>query len=72
MLTKAEQACANRVGSADPVRLRAKAPTTAQRKAVGSVFDRCVGRTSEKAMWRACSANYKPGRGDPVHRESTP
>lgn len=65
VLTKAEQQCANRVGSADPVRLRTRAPSTAERRAVGSVFDRCVGRTTERAMWRGLLANFKPARAIP-------
>lgn len=60
VLTRAEQRCANRVGSADPVRRRAKAPSTAERKAVGTVFDRCVGRKTEEAMWRSLLASFKP------------
>jgi hypothetical protein len=65
VLTRAEQRCANRVGSADPVRLRAKAPSTAQRKAVGTVFDRCVGRKTEQAMWRSLLASFKPASAIP-------
>jgi hypothetical protein len=65
VLTKAEQQCANRVGSADPVRLRAKAPTAAERKAVGTVYDRCVGRRTEEAMWRELLKNYKPASAIP-------
>jgi hypothetical protein len=62
VLTPAEQGCVNRVGSAEPVRMRAQAPSTAQRKAVGRVFDRCVGRTTKEAMWRSLLANFKPAR----------
>ena len=65
VLTQSEQRCANRVGSADPVRLRAKAPSTAQRKAVGTVFDRCVGRKTEEAMWRSLLASFKPASAIP-------
>jgi hypothetical protein len=65
VLTPAEQRCVNRVGSADPVRLRAKAPTTAERKAVGTVFDRCVGRKTEEAMWRGLLATFKPASAIP-------
>src|SRR4051794_18937712 len=65
VLTKAEQQCANRVGSADPVRLRSKAPTAAERKAVGTVYDRCVGRKTEEAMWRQLLRNYKPSEAIP-------
>jgi hypothetical protein len=62
VLTPAEQRCANRVGSANPVRLRSKAPSTADRKAVGAVFDRCVGRKTEEAMWRGLLASVKPAK----------
>src|SRR5258706_918611 len=65
VLTPAEQRCANRVGSADPVRRRAKAPSTAQRKAVGTVFDRCVGSKTEEAMWRSLLASFKPASAIP-------
>ena len=65
VLAPAEQRCANRVGSADPVRKRAKAPTTAERKAVGAVFDRCVGRKTKEAMWRSLLANFSPARAIP-------
>jgi hypothetical protein len=65
VLAPAERQCANRVGSADPVRRRAKGPTTAERKAVGAVFDRCVGRASKEAMWRSLLANFKPARAIP-------
>jgi hypothetical protein len=65
LLTNAEQQCANQVGSADPVRLRSKAPTVAERKAVGTVYDRCVGRKTEEAMWRSLLANYKPAQAIP-------
>jgi hypothetical protein len=65
VLTPAEQRCVNRVGSADPVRLRAKAPTMADRKAVGTVFDRCVGPKTEEAMWRGLLATFKPASAIP-------
>jgi hypothetical protein len=65
MLTKAEQQCTNRVGSADPVRLRGRAPSTAERRAVGTVFDRCVGGVTERAMWRGLLASFKPARAIP-------
>jgi hypothetical protein len=65
VLTPAEQRCANRVGSADPVRLRAKAPSVAERKAVGTVFDRCVGRKTEETMWRGLLASFKPASAIP-------
>jgi hypothetical protein len=50
VITPAEQACANRVGSVDPLRSRGTAPTTPERKAVGTVFDRCVGPASKQAF----------------------
>jgi hypothetical protein len=62
VLAPAEQRCANRLGSADPVRLRGKAPSTAQRRAVGSVLDRCVGGASKEAMWRRLLTSLKPSR----------
>jgi hypothetical protein len=65
VLAPAEQRCANGVGSAEPVRKHAKAPTTAERKAVGAVFDRCVGRQTKEAMWRSLLANFKPARAIP-------
>ena len=49
-ITAIERACANRVGSVDPLRDRGVAPTTAQLKAVGSVFDSCVGTASKQAF----------------------
>jgi hypothetical protein len=64
-LTPTEQRCTNRVGSAEPVRLRSKAPTTAERKAVGTVFDRCVGRKTEVAMWLSLLASFKPAKAIP-------
>jgi hypothetical protein len=65
VLTKTEQQCANRVGSADPVRLRGRAPSTAERRAVGTVFDRCVGGVTERAMWRSLLASFRPARAIP-------
>ena len=35
-----------------------QAPTVAQRKAIGGVFDRCVGRASELAMWKRLLSSY--------------
>jgi hypothetical protein len=60
VLTPAEERCVNRLGSADPVRLRAKPPSAAARKAVGAVFDRCVTAVTEEAMWRGLLATFKP------------
>jgi hypothetical protein len=65
VLTAAEQRCANRVGSANPLRLTAQTPSKADRKAVGQVFDRCVGRASEDAMWRRLFASYRPSAAIP-------
>jgi hypothetical protein len=65
VLTPAEQRCANQVGSADPVRLRSKAPTSAERRAVGTVFDRCVGRNTKEAMWRGLLTSIKPANAIP-------
>jgi hypothetical protein len=65
VLTPSEQRCANRVGSAEPVRLRSKAPSTAERKAVGRVYDRCVGASTEEAMWRSLLASFKPASAIP-------
>ena len=65
VITPAEQTCANRIGSADPIRNRGKAPTTAQRKLIGTVFDRCVGRTSEEAMWRRLLKDFRPAGAIP-------
>jgi hypothetical protein len=60
VLTPSEERCVNRLGSAEPVRLRAKAPSAAARKAVGTVFDRCVTARTAEAMWRALLATFKP------------
>jgi hypothetical protein len=49
-ITPIEQACANRVGSVDPLRNRGVAPTSAQLEAVGGVFDSCVGTASKQAF----------------------
>src|SRR3954449_11011627 len=49
-ITATERACANRVGSVDPLRDRGVAPTAAQLQAVGSVFDGCVGAASKRAF----------------------
>lgn len=64
-LTKAERTCVNKVGSADPIRPRASAPTAAQRKAIGTVFDRCVGRASELTMWQRLLKSYSPAAAIP-------
>jgi hypothetical protein len=65
VLTRGEQSCANRVGSAEPMRSRGRARTTAQSRAVGNVFDRCVGRTSEEAMWRRLLKDFRPAGAIP-------
>lgn len=59
-LTPVEKACANEHGSAGPLRNRGKNATRAQRKAIGSVLDRCVGRKSKLAMWRRLLADFRP------------
>jgi hypothetical protein len=70
-LTPAEQACANRAGSADPLRSRAKQPTVKQRTAIGKVFDACVGRASEQAMWERLLKDFRPARAvDCIARRS--
>jgi hypothetical protein len=53
------------VGSADPVRLRSKAPTSTERRAVGTVFDRCVGRNTKEAMWRGLLTSIRPANAIP-------
>jgi hypothetical protein len=61
-LTPAEKACANRTGSADPLRNRGTKPTVAQREAIGSVFDACVGEASATAMWQRLLKDFRPSR----------
>ena len=51
-LTPAEQACANRTGSVDPVLGSGANPPKASMRAIGAVLDRCVGAASERAMYR--------------------
>jgi hypothetical protein len=52
-LTPAERACANRLGSSDPVLHPAGAKVSpAQTRAVGMLFDHCVDAQSEAAMYR--------------------
>jgi hypothetical protein len=51
-LTVAEQACANRTGSVDPVLSGGPSPSKANMRAIGSVLDRCVGAASKRAMYR--------------------
>jgi hypothetical protein len=65
VLTPAEQQCANRFGSAELIRPSTKAPTVAQRKSIGGVFDRCVGRASELAMWKRLLSTYRPAAAIP-------
>jgi hypothetical protein len=59
-ITPAEQACANRVGSVDPLRKHGAAPTTAQQEAVGTVFDRCVGPASKQAFLGRIFRDLRP------------
>ena len=70
VLTKAEQQCANRVGSADPVRLRSKAPT--RRRAQGGRNRlRPLRRAQDGGGDVASAAEELQARGgDPVHREA--
>jgi hypothetical protein len=60
VITPAEQACANRLGSAEGVLTRKSGATPAQRKAVGVVFDRCVGRSSKQAFLRRLFKDFSP------------
>ena len=64
-MTTAEQACANRVGSVDPLRHRGTAPTIAQRRAVGAVFDRCVGQASKQAFLARLFKDFRPSGAIP-------
>ena len=64
-LSPAEQRCANTYGSAELIRPSTKAPTVAQRKSIGGVFERCVGRASELAMWKRLLASYRPAAAIP-------
>lgn len=61
-LTSAEEACANRVGSADPLRSRRTKPTVPQRAAIGTVFDQCVGVRSKTAMWKRLLKDFRPSK----------
>jgi hypothetical protein len=59
-LTAAERACANRVGSGEPVMYSSSAPPTKARlTAVGTVLDRCIGAQSEQAMYRYVYRAYE-------------
>ena len=72
-LTPAEQQCANAFGSAELIRPSTKPPTVAQRKSIGGVFDRCVGRASELAMWKRLLSSYRPAAAIPcIARHSLP
>ena len=72
-LNPAEQRCANRFGSAELIRPSTKAPTVAQRKLIGGVFERCVGRASELAMWKRLLSAYRPAAAIPcIARHSLP
>jgi hypothetical protein len=58
-LTRAEQACANRVGTAEPVmHTKGAVISKAFLKDVGTVFDKCVGTASEEAMYRRVFAKH--------------
>ena len=50
VINAAERECANRVGSTAPVSAIKAVDSTAPRKLVGRVFDRCVGRSSKRAF----------------------
>jgi hypothetical protein len=72
-LNPAEQRCANAFGSAELIRPSAKAPTVEQRKKIGGVFERCVGRASELAMWKRLLSAYRPAAAIPcIARHSLP
>ena len=60
MITQAEQTCMNRLGSAEGVLTEKSGPTSAQRKAVGVVFDRCVGRASKRTFLRRLFKDLRP------------
>jgi hypothetical protein len=64
-ITPTERACANRIGSVDPLRDRGVAPTAAQRKAVGSVFDGCVGTASKQAFLGRVFKDVRPSGAIP-------
>jgi hypothetical protein len=64
-ITATERACANRVGSVDPLRDRGVAPTNAQLKAVGSVFDGCVGDASKQAFLGRVFKDVRPSGAIP-------
>ena len=64
-ITPAERACANRIGSVDPLRHRGTPPTIAQRRAVGAVFDRCVGQASKQAFLARFFEGFQPSGAIP-------
>jgi hypothetical protein len=64
-ITGAEQACANRVGSVDPLRDRGVTPTTTQLEAVGTVFDNCVGAASKQAFLGRIFKDVRPSGAIP-------
>lgn len=64
-LTPSERACTNRIGSVDPLRHRGTAPTSAQRRAVGAVFDRCVGQATKRAFLARFFEGYEPSKAIP-------
>ena len=73
-LAPAERSCTNRNGSAYPLRPLPKGQhsSKADQRAAALVFDRCVGRTSEDAMWRRILHKYRPAKTIPciAHRMS--
>jgi hypothetical protein len=61
-LTGAERRCANGIGSVVPLypQRDGQIRTQADKRETGAVFDRCVGRASESAMWRSIVHDLKP------------
>jgi hypothetical protein len=67
VLTRAEQACSNRIGSSYPARSLPQGQHTSKSdlKTVGIVLDRCVGQKSEEAMWRRLLHSFRPAAAIP-------
>jgi hypothetical protein len=61
-LAHGERACVNRIGSVVPLYPlpRVDRPSMADLVGVGTVYDRCVGRASKKAMWRSAFHAMRP------------
>ena len=64
-ITQAEQACMNRLGSAEGVLTEKSGPTGAQRKVAGVVFDRCIGRASKRTFLRRLFKDLRPAGAIP-------